>query len=99
MIDLDFGLIKKSIMSEVAEEIRKAAGLSRELKPSEMIYWLKRIIYLPQGHASSENTLNLVQSNTAVGILPEVVRGVANSVTNLNITNFTSATVGALQEE
>lgn len=96
----EYGKIKKSILSEVADEIRKAAGLTRELTPAEMIYWLKRIIYLPQGHANSEFTLDtLVMSSTASGVLPEVVRGTINSVFNLNTPNFTSAVVGALQEE
>ena len=96
----EYGKIKKSIMSEVADEIRKAAGLTRELKPHEMIYWLKRIICLPQGHANSEFTLDtLVMSSTASGALPEVVRGTASSVFNLNTLNFTSTAVGTLQEE
>ena len=93
----EYGKIKKSIMSEVADEIRKAAGLSRELKPDEMIYWLKRIAYLPQGHANSEFTLDaLAMSSAASGIIPEVVRGTANSVFNLNTLNFESTAVGAL---
>ena len=96
----EYGKIKKSIMSEVADEIRKAAGLSRELTPVEMIYWLKRVIYLPQGHAKSEFELGtLAMSSTASGVLPEVVRGTASSVFNLNTLNFTSTAVGALQEE
>ena len=96
----EYGKIKKSIMSEVAEEIRKAAGLSRELKPAEMIYWLKRIIYLPQGHANSEFELStLAMNSTASGTLPEVVRGTASSVFNLDTLNFTNTAVGTLQEE
>lgn len=94
----EYGKIKKSILSEVANEIRKAAGLTRELTPVEMIYWLKRIIYLPQGHANSEFT-PLVMSSTASGVLPEIVRGTASSVFNLNTLNFTSTAVGTLQEE
>lgn len=96
----EYGKIKKSIMSEVADEIRKAAGLTRELKPHEMIYWLKRIIYLPQGHASSEFALDsLVMSSAVSGSVPEVARGTASSAFNLNTLNFESTAVGALQEE
>lgn len=96
----EYGKIKKSILFEVADEIRKAAGLTRKLTPAEMIYWLKRIIYLPQGHANSGYTLDtLVMSSTASGVLPEIVRGSASSVFNLNTLNFTSTASGALQEE
>lgn len=90
----EYGKIKKSILSEVADEIRKAAGLTRELTPVEMIYWLKRIIAIPQGHANYEFTLNFTPS-TASGSLPTIYKGVASSEFALN---FESNAVCALSE-
>ena len=72
--------------------------MTRELKPHEMIYWLKRVIAIPQGHINTEFALDFDFGSTALGILPEIARGTANSTFNLNTFNFESTAIGELSE-
>lgn len=85
--------ISGEILNAIVAEIQKMSGKNSPLTPEEMLYWLRRVVYIPQGHAPSTFTLNF--TNAAVGALPSVQKGKASSTFTLN---FTNSAIGALQE-
>ena len=86
--------IKKETLDAIADHTREMAGTNKRLTPAEIIYWLGRVKFIPQGWANSVFTPNF--ESTATGILPVVVKGTANSEFTLD---FESTVFGALQEE
>lgn len=86
--------ISGDTLKAIADHTRTMAGVNRKLAPAEIIYWLGRVIYIPQGVAISEFALDFAPS-TATGRLPNVVKGTASSVFALD---FESSATGALQE-
>ena len=86
--------ISGDTLTAIADHTRTMAGTNKRLTPAEIVYWLGRVKFIPQGWANSEFALDFAPS-TATGILPVVVKGTANSAFTLN---FESTAVGALQE-
>ena len=82
-------------LNAIAKRTQEMAGTNKLLTPADIIYWLGRVQFVPQGWASSEFTLDFAPS-TASGILPTVYKGAASSEFTLN---FESSAVGALSEE
>ena len=72
---------------------QKMAGRRSPMTVADMIYWLNRVQFIPQGNAESELTLSF--NAAASGILPNVQKGTATSVFSLS---FTASAVGELQE-
>ncbi len=85
--------IRGSWFTDMADCIRAMAGASRAMTPAEMLYWLQRVKYIPQGNA--ESTLALSFSSNASGMLPVVQKGTASSVLTLS---FSSSAIGVLME-
>lgn len=85
--------IGQNWFASVVERLRVMVNSNRDFTPEEIVYWLGRVAYIPQGHASSEFTLDFATG--ASGILPTVYNGTANSEFSLN---FESSAVGALSE-
>lgn len=76
----DLLLIKRETLEGIADKTREMAGSGKKMSPDDIIYWLGRVKYIPQGWASSELTLgndNFV--STATGIIPDYDKGVATS--------------------
>ena len=71
------------------------AGTNKLMTPEDIIYWLNRVIFVPQGQANTTFSINFTAS-TASGRLPEVMRGTANTTFVLPV--FESSATGALQE-
>lgn len=70
--------VAESDLVAIADRTRTMAGVGRGLTIEDIIYWLGRVIYIPQGNASSEFTLDF-GTNTATAILPTVVKSSASS--------------------
>ena len=83
--------------ADLVGHVQDMSGSGKDMKPADIIYWLGRVKYIPQGWASSESTLadNFVSS--ATGIIPEYDKGVATSVLML-ADLFESTAVGELVE-
>lgn len=80
--------------ARVVERLRVMVNNDRDFTPEEIVYWLGRVAFIPQGYA--ESTFSLVFApSTATGILPTVYKGTANSEFSLS---FESSAVGALSE-
>lgn len=86
-------LIRSDTLTAIADRIREMAGTNKKLTPADIIYWLGRVKFIPQGWSTSEFTLDF--DCGASGVLPVVVKGTASSEFTLN---FESSAVGALQE-
>lgn len=87
--------INADTLTAIADRTRKMAGVSKKLTTEEIVYWLGKVQYIPQGHAESEFDLNLQFDSAASGILQDVVIGTAESVLILSGL-FDSSAVGEL---
>lgn len=86
--------ISGETLTAIADRTRQMAGTNEKMTPADIIYWLGRVNFIPQGRARSEFALNF--ASTANGRLPVLVKGAASSEFALG---FTSSAVGVLQEE
>ena len=87
--------ISGETLTAIADRARVMANTKAKMTPAEIIHWLGRVAFIPQGHASSEFALGSF-SGTAIGILPTVYKGRASSEFALGA--FESSAVGALTE-
>lgn len=85
--------IPAEIMNAIVAEIQKMSGRTKPLTPEEMLYWLRRVAYIPQGNAESVQSISQISS--ASGIVPTVYRGTAISVQSIY---NTSNAVGSIVE-
>lgn len=81
----EYGKIRKSLMVGIADAIREKNGSSDTYTPADMAGAILSI----------ESGTPMMFSSAAIGILPEVVKGTANTTFTLD---FTSSAVGILQE-
>lgn len=79
--------------AQVVERVQPMVGTKRNMTPAEILYWLMRVKYIPQGWANSEVSLDY--DAVAVGRLPVVLKSSASSTITFN---FESHAVCALQE-
>lgn len=79
--------------AQVVERTQVLAGTKRKMTPAEILYWLSRVKFIPQGWAIGEASLDY--DAMAVGRLPVVVKSKASSTITFN---FESHAVCALQE-
>lgn len=64
--------IQRTTMDDIADSTRALANTSDKLTPEDIVYWLGRVVYLPQGFASIEAELSLLNfESSAVGALSE----------------------------
>lgn len=85
--------ISSESLNELGAVTQKMAGKKALMTVTDMIYWLNRVQYIPQGNAESSFALSLI--SWASGVLPDVQKGTATSAFSLS---FTASAVGALQE-
>lgn len=88
--------ISGETLTAIANHTRSMAGINRKLTPAEIVYWLGRVIYIPQGNASSVVTMPVYTAG-ATARLPVVVKATASSVVTVPV--FTAAAVGEIIEE
>lgn len=90
-------LIEGETLTQIADATRLMTGNTQKMTPSEIIYWLGKVVYLPQGRASTTVDIGqLNYSSTAVGVLPVVVQGAASSSIDVSALVLTSSAVGQL---
>lgn len=85
--------INATELNAIGAITQKMAGKKALMTVAEMIYWLNRVQYIPQGNAESSFRLAFV--NGASGILPNVQKGTATSSFRLA---FESSAAGTLTE-
>ena len=85
--------IGQNWFASVVERLRVMVNSNRDFTPEEIVYWLGRVAFIPQGYAESAFSLDFATG--ASGILPTVYTGTATSEFTLN---FESSAVGALSE-
>lgn len=91
--------ITSESLNKIAKRTQEMAGTSKLLTPDDIIYWLGRVMFIPQGRSISEFSLvPLVFESAASARLPEVVKAAANSEFSLASLAFESSAVGALSE-
>lgn len=84
-------------LNEIAKRTQEMAGTSRLLTPEDIIYWLGRVMFVPQGWIRSGTVIELDTDVAATAILPKVEKATFDAQCSLNLLFNTSAT-GALQE-
>lgn len=77
--------VAESDLVAIADRTRAMVGISESLSIDEIIYWLGRVLYLPQAHASSEFAPDF--NNDITGVLPTVVKALVNSPLTLDFDN------------
>ena len=63
--------------AQVVERIQPMVGTKRNMTPAEIVYWLKRVKYIPQVFAEASFSMTFETSTAAR--LPNVVRATAGS--------------------
>lgn len=63
--------------AQVVEYVQKFVGKKNDMTPADILYWLDRVKYIPQGVADSSFGLDFASG--ASGWLPDVQRGTASS--------------------
>lgn len=86
--------VGRNWLADLVEITQKMAGKSSDMTLDDVIYWLNRVQFIPQGNAESVQPI-VSQISIAVGIVPTVYRGTAISIQS--ITNISNA-VGSLAE-
>lgn len=86
--------ITSEILNNIAKRTQEMAGTSKLLTPDDVIYWLNRVQFIPQGNAESSFSLSF--SSSASGILPDVQIGMAGSAFTLS---FSSESYGRILPE
>ena len=81
-------------LNELGAVTQKMAGKRALMTVADMIYWLNRVQFIPQGNAESVQTI-VSQISTAAGIVPIVYRGTA--ISTQSVSN-TSNAAGSLVE-
>jgi len=85
--------ISSEDLNAIGAITQKMAGKSALMTVADMIYWLNRVQFIPQGNAESSFSLSF--DSAVSGVLPDVQRGTATSAFSLS---FTASAVGELQE-
>ena len=85
--------ISSESLNALGAVTQKMAGKKALMTVADMVYWLNRVAFIPQGNA--ENTSSVSQISSAVGIVPTVYRGTA--ISTQSVVNFSNA-VGSIVE-
>lgn len=73
--------ITSADLNELGKAAQKMAGKNALMTIADMIYWLNRVVYIPQGYA--ESTCAVTQNSISSGIVPTVYRGTAISTQSI----------------
>jgi hypothetical protein len=95
-----FYKISEEKMIAIADRVRAMAGTTSKMTVDDVIYWLGRVLYIPQSSATSEFTVQLdVGPCTAAGIIPVYQKVTAESTFTLPMSGmFITTAVGELIE-
>ena len=86
-------IVDSEDLNELGAIAQKMAGKKVLMSIEDMIYWLNRVQFIPQGYAESISAVT--QNSTSSGIVPTVVRGTA--ISTQSIFN-TSNAAGSVEE-
>ena len=86
--------IASADLNELGAVTQKMAGKRSLMTVADMVYWLNRVQFIPQGNAESTfNTSDVSFAANAVGILPTVYKGIAKSTFYTSNLTFVSNAV------
>ena len=89
--------IGKNWLADLVAVVQTMAGKMSDMTLEDILYWLNRVKYIPQGNASGECTIPLIFSPcSASGKIPEYQKGIAKSTFALPVGIFSSSAVGEL---
>lgn len=97
MSDTKYYRINGDPLDAIAKQVQKMVGITEKMTPAEMLYWLGRITYIPQGWARSTMIMPVFATG-ATARLPVVVKTTANSESSMSSLDFESTAVGFTQE-
>lgn len=99
MADEIYYKVPGSKLTAIADRTRAMAGTTEGMTLDEIIYWLGRVAYIPQGRVSSELELDSITVETSItGMLPNVVRTSVSSVLALESIIFETSAVEYIEE-
>lgn len=85
--------------ARVVERLRVMVNSNRDFTPEEIVYWLGRVAFIPQGWASSSlQSANMETVGSASGIIATVYRGSASGELVMGEMNCTGTASGILEE-
>lgn len=85
--------------AQVVEYVQTMAGTTKDMTPADIVYWLGRVMYIPQGWASDMLQLaGMALSGGASGYVVDVQRGSATSTLAIGEMNLNATATGALEE-
>ncbi len=83
--------IQHTTLEDLADQIRSMCGTKLRLTPAEMLQWLQKVKYIPQGWANNAVlSYTFSPSAQAVGSHPQVHFGSASSALQFTVHNITS---------
>lgn len=86
-------------LAQVVDHLQDMVGKTVSFTLEEIVHWLGRVKYIPQGYCESVFTIDTSNfTSNATGNLPDVQKGVATSVFAVSTSTFTSSATGALTE-
>lgn len=77
--------VGRNWLADLVAMVQKMAGKASDMTLEDMLYWLNRVLFIPQGYA--ESLFSLAFESSASGFLPEVAKGSANSEFTITITS------------
>lgn len=84
MADEIYYKVPGSKLTAIADRTRAMAGTTEGMTLDEIIYWLGRVIYIPQGNFNSEFSLGVFEGSVTA-FLPDVQKASAYSEFTLGI--------------
>ncbi len=83
--------IQHITLENLADQVRSMCGTSLHLTPAEMLQWLQKVKYIPQGWANNRSICpDIPLDSTATCSHPQVRFGSAASVLRFATGNITS---------
>lgn len=83
--------VGRNWLADLVSVVQKMAGKKSDMTLEDMIYWLNRVLFIPQGNAESSFSLSF--SSSASGILPDVQIGTAGSAFTLSFSSESSGRI------
>ena len=83
--------VGRNWLSDLVAVTQNMAGKKSDMTLEDILYWLNRVQFIPQGNA--EISLYLSFESSARGILPDVQIGTAESVLMINFESSVSGTL------
>ena len=94
-----FYKISEEKMIAIADRVRAMAGTTNKMTVDDVVYWLGRVLYIPQGWANTTAHLeNIEAGSNASGMIATIQRGFASSELLMEEMTVTTTASGTLEE-